>query len=572
MNRLTSRTRVLLAFLTFSSASYAAEYFGPSPYLQASDTPAGFADDRTFIEDFEDGVADPRLSFALTGQIIPPGGLTDSVDADDGSIDGKGSGGRSFFRGIPQVVIDFATPYPQSAGLVWTDGAPNTQVRFEAFDRDGLSLGVHGPFTLGDSSNAGNTAEDRFFGVKHADGVRRIQISHSSGGIEIDHVQFSAAAPVETAIISALEDGDIGIVLPSPGAQLPTPDMQRLDLGAGRPHGLAFLSGTEALFADFDLPTLYRVPINGASAATPVALQHRSSANGSLAVSPFRRFALSIGQSASGEGEAVVLDFSVDPPIETPISGGLRVLPFVTAAIDFDPEGRAFVCHVNGVSVLSPPYTSIDFSLPFPATLQSPSMCRLSRDGGRLFVTRVLSESSPSINGVRTTSAPYSANSQFTVMPAPTDVQGLGPMAVSPDGQSLLVGQQFLFPPQLAGRRARAFVLRAPFDAATTYQEITLPAETSGLNCRSGATAQDCSGFEHIEVSDSGELAVLTGNSSSRDNSVAGGVPAVFIRHPFDSARRSAQPVVVSAGGVNDGRGTGGVRFQPVQVFRDGLE
>jgi hypothetical protein len=167
-------------------------YFGPTPYAQQSDTPAGFSSEPTVVENMEDGVLDPRISAPATG-IIGPGGLTDSVDIDDGLLNGNGSNGRSLFANTPDMSIVF--PNVQSAGLVWTDGE-SAQVTFEAFDTAGVSLGVHGPFPIGDGNITGQTAEDRFFGARSSQGISRIRIRHtvSIGGLEIDHVQFSSDA------------------------------------------------------------------------------------------------------------------------------------------------------------------------------------------------------------------------------------------------------------------------------------------------------------------------------------------------------------------------------------------
>ena len=551
-------------------ATAAPQFFGPVHYTSAADTPAGFADGETFIEDFEDGVVDPRLHMS-SGSIFGPGGISDSVDADDGVIDGSGSNGRSFFTS-PPLTISFDAPYPRSAGMVWTDGGFGAAVSFEAFTPEGASMGVIGPFVIGDNSNAGGTDEDHFFGVRAIGGVGSIRISHNTGGLEIDHVQFSVALPVEPAIVSTLEDGDFAVYLPTPGSGLPSPAQQLIDTQGVRPHGLALVLGKEPLFADFNQPRLLRPDPPNLVDDKLITLAHRSNGNGTLAVEPNGRYAISVGMASNGAGEGSVLDFSTSPPTETALPA-MTVLPFVTAAIDFDPQGRAFICHTTGVSVLSRPYTSIDFTMPFPPALQSPSMCRLTRDGRRLFVTRMLSESGPSVNGVRTATAPFSASSPFTVMPAPADVQGLGPMAVSPDGQALIVGQQFLFPPDLIGTRARAFLLRAPFDGSTSYEELTLPASTTGENCTDAGSPFDCPGFEHIEVSAHGNLAVLTGNSNR--HIIAGtaeGVRAVFFETPFNDATRIAHAVQMVEGDGFAGRGAGGVRFQPWQLFRDGLE
>jgi hypothetical protein len=386
---------------------------------------------------------------------------------------------------------------------------------------------------------------------------------------------------VEPALLATLEDGNVAVLMSAPDVGLPTPAQTLFSLPMGPssqaalPHGVAFLGGHDALFADFAQPVIYRAALATPATVQTIALTGRSNGNGTLAATADGRYALSIGESGGlgSIGESVVVDFGSGVPVVTPITPRLRVLGFVTAAIDFAPDGRAFVCHTAGVSVLSPPYTTVDFTMTFPTITQSPSMCRMARDGSRLFVTRVLSETQASVNGVRTTAAPYSSTSAFVTMPAPATVQGLGPMAISPDGQALLVGQQFLFPQAPIPPKARAFLLRAPFDAQTAYQEIALPASTTGVSCSAEGNAVDCPGFEHIEVSDDGRLAIFTGNSSATLAGVADRVPAVFLRHPFDDATRAALAVQVAPAMLSSsGRGTGAVRFQPATIFGDGFE
>ena len=179
----------LLALLScFASTTTQAQvsYFGPTPYLQQSDTPAAFIVPYLALENFEDGVLDPNLTMNLS--IIAPGFNTDSVDADDGQIDGSGNAGRSAF-GVNGIRINFSN-MATAASVVWTDGGSNTNVSFEAFGPTGTSLGVHGPFVLGDGSNNGQTAEDRFFGVHHPAGISAIMLTHTSGGYEADHIQW----------------------------------------------------------------------------------------------------------------------------------------------------------------------------------------------------------------------------------------------------------------------------------------------------------------------------------------------------------------------------------------------
>ena len=132
------------------AANAATTTFGPSAYLQHGDTPDGFACEQCtlVIEDFEDNSLHPFLSMS-NGQILPPNSrsgiadfVTDSVDGDDGSVDGNGNGGYSWFSSnVRTVTISFANTV-KSAGLVFTDGDYNaTNVMLEAFNSSGASIG-----------------------------------------------------------------------------------------------------------------------------------------------------------------------------------------------------------------------------------------------------------------------------------------------------------------------------------------------------------------------------------------------------------------------------------------------
>ena len=179
---------IVISCFACTAVSAQTTFFGPTPYVQQSDTPAAFIVPGLKLENFEDNVLDPMLS--MNTAIIGPGGGTDSVDADDGLIDGSGTNGRSAF-GFNGVRISFAT-LQFAAGVVWTDGGSATSVSFEAFGPTGASIGVYGPFVLGDNFNAGQTAEDRFFGVHHAEGISAILLTHTSGGYEADHIQWAS--------------------------------------------------------------------------------------------------------------------------------------------------------------------------------------------------------------------------------------------------------------------------------------------------------------------------------------------------------------------------------------------
>lgn len=159
-----------------------------------------------YLETFEEGLLNTLGVTASTGSVVGPGGNTNSVDCDDGLIDGSGTNGRSFFSGNGPGGITFtfnATTlggFPTEAGIVWTDGGFGASVTFEAFDATVASLGSVVAPNAGDNSNNGTTAEDLFFGVTNAGGISAIHISNSSGGIDVDHLQYGPYASVVGAL------------------------------------------------------------------------------------------------------------------------------------------------------------------------------------------------------------------------------------------------------------------------------------------------------------------------------------------------------------------------------------
>jgi len=192
----------LLALSTAPASAAPPVFWEPVPYLSMADIPAGFYAGNVpgFLDTLEDGALDGQLS-ANKGSVIGPGqfdGLRDSVDADDGSIDGSGVGGHSFFfnGGAQGITFTFTgTQLPTAFGLVWTDGFGD--VTFSAVDGNGVSLGSITRGGFADPAVSGATAEDRFFGLQYDGGIRSVSIVNSGGGgIEIDHLQYGGTAPV----------------------------------------------------------------------------------------------------------------------------------------------------------------------------------------------------------------------------------------------------------------------------------------------------------------------------------------------------------------------------------------
>jgi len=203
------RTKMLAWGLTFvlvalaqSSQSFAS-VFGPmTPYLSFADSPfASQSFSWFYLEDFEDGLFNTPGVTVDDGLVSTPGFFSnDSVDADDGTIDGNGQQGNNMYnlQGA-DFVNDFTFTFdanvlgslPTRAGIVWTDGTPGGLVTFEAFDENNNSLGTVSA-NLGDGSFFGSTAEDGFFGASNPGGISKIFITDNgtAGDVDIDHLQY----------------------------------------------------------------------------------------------------------------------------------------------------------------------------------------------------------------------------------------------------------------------------------------------------------------------------------------------------------------------------------------------
>lgn len=190
-----------------------ASLIGPTPYLSSSDSPfIGTFFNYFHLENFEDGLLNTPGVSASSGMVLSAAGLTDSVDGDDGAIDGYGTAGHSWYSTTSSMTFTFSASelgvLPTHAGLVWTDvGFASQQngfdsIIFEAFDGANNSLGAIGPSAVGDGVFGGQTAEDRFFGVTSIGGIGSIRITSSySTDWEMDHLQYGFAPLTQTGAV-----------------------------------------------------------------------------------------------------------------------------------------------------------------------------------------------------------------------------------------------------------------------------------------------------------------------------------------------------------------------------------
>lgn len=178
--------------------------FDNTPYLEPGDSPFDLSGPGSdfFLEDFEDGLLNTPGLLGFGGEIRFPSNFTDSVDADDGLIDGFGLDGHNYWAffglGGPVARFEFDPKVlgglPRSVGVVWTDGNTFATTFFEAFGPKGESLGVT-VHLLGDDKHQGATDEDRFLGVTFQGGISAIEVRATLGRIELDHVQYGDIIP-----------------------------------------------------------------------------------------------------------------------------------------------------------------------------------------------------------------------------------------------------------------------------------------------------------------------------------------------------------------------------------------
>lgn len=221
MQRRTAFAIIVLATgMVSQEQATAATFITSAPYAQFSDSlfaTIATGNPNFYLETFEDGVLNTPGVIASAGVVASPSVFTDSVDADDGVLDGTGNNGHSWYSGGASTSVSFTFDaatlgqLPTHVGIVWTDvgnvpGLPIgfDSIAFRAFDQNDVLLGEIPFNNLGDgAATGGGSAEDRFFAAIFDGGIARISITslNGSGDWEVDHLQYGiAAVPVPGAV------------------------------------------------------------------------------------------------------------------------------------------------------------------------------------------------------------------------------------------------------------------------------------------------------------------------------------------------------------------------------------
>lgn len=166
------------------------------PYVCESPFEGVVFDDYFHLDDFEDAaLSTPGVTAPNTSSSFLDFGssFVDSVDCDDGAVDGTCFECDALFgQGTIEFTFDAEVlgELPSHVGLVWTDGGAGASVSITGYDDQDMIIYTETVEGLGDASVNGTVDEDRFFGIVHAAGIQRVVIVNSTGGLEIDHLQY----------------------------------------------------------------------------------------------------------------------------------------------------------------------------------------------------------------------------------------------------------------------------------------------------------------------------------------------------------------------------------------------
>lgn len=349
------------------------------------------------------------------------------------------------------------------------------------------------------------------------------------------------------ALLTTAGDGDRAVFCPTPGDALPnaaTSLVTGFPVGSV-PHGATPLGFDRMAVADGGNARIHIVRSATAgvektisTGTPPGGTVPLFGGSGSIAASPAGDVILAAdfvvvspssgGTLTVGTVAAVRSPLSATPSVVAlPVPG--LVPQYQTQAIAFDSKGRGFIYSTAGISIVDAPYDKISFTI--PVANAGGGALAVTPDGQKLLATTL----SPTRGEVFVFSAPFSQSSTPVTVNVPGGL-GLDGVAVTPDGATALVVSRL---------QTRVVAIAAPFVPGVAVEDLPIP----------NALAQSQTGFEDVDVSPNGQLAIATGGSSAQ------GLPALFIRAPFTRAGATSFAVPIPGG-----RGAGAGRFFACQT------
>lgn len=187
--------------LLFLNAQAALISYGPTKYLQTSDSPwyQGIQNGTIYLEDFKDGLLNSSFVSA-NGRIRGPGDRR-SVDADDGLLDGRGENGGTWAVGDGEILELSFNPneenlLPAFIGIVITKTARDFErISVSTLGKANLTRFQFDLTALYEKSNADfifDSSEAQFVGFYAPEGI--VSVSFRAARF-FDHLQYGYVIP-----------------------------------------------------------------------------------------------------------------------------------------------------------------------------------------------------------------------------------------------------------------------------------------------------------------------------------------------------------------------------------------
>ncbi len=364
-----------------------------------------------------------------------------------------------------------------------------------------------------------------------------------------------AIAPLaaQSAFVTTTDFGKKAIYFPNISSGLPNPTQVVTNVTT-MPGAFTFVGPDKLLLGELtwmkrEFENLYYIDLTTNTLIDTIKLPTGPFTN--IAVDPTQKYALLVLPRKG----LVVIDapFSATSTIHTI---GLTIgVYLLSKCIEFDPNGRAFILGDDGIAVLDPPYTKVEFVIPRPEPDYYFVALDMTPDGKQMLITNEAdrgipppdwadqpekwrtyqekqyahAKANPSREGemIYIYDAPYTKDSEPSAYLTIEDTWGLWSVAITPDGKQALVTGQLMderetdFP---------LFCIEAPFNEDSVINLLPI----TGLTVNK----------YYIDISPDGQYALLSGVAAGR----APAMPIVLLKAPFTNTRMTQYLIDVTGG------------------------